>query len=524
MIGDLSEKGISEPLRGIHQSSQCGTLLVRRQGITKELVFDQGVCEDARSNDPAEDLGEFLLRIGKLSPDQLDAATQAGKSSSVLLDALLTMKLVAPSELSDFRTLHAQEIVYGLFNWNSGSFEFKPGECRPNGTGSLHLVVPNLIFEGIRRLTNPDVIHRGLKGPDRLIRLAPQFEARAAEIFLKPDEAFILSRIESSARISEVLQLSPLGLEMTQKILYGFVSVGIVEFVQPTTQQAIPSRPAASQAYRSTSAPSYQPVARDDDGETKEEEDLTEVRSDVFLMLDRAKTRNYYEVLDVSVTAALDEIKKSYYALAKKYHPDRYHQTTEGDLKDALDTIFSTLSQAYDTLKVPATRGSYDAKTFRLESPAPTAQNPTVASTPGQAPQQKLSELSYRQGRVYYDQRDYWSAVQALRQSVRIEPENARYRYWLAMALSKNAKWRREAEEHFLKAISLDQFVADYYVGLGLLYKEAGMQRRAENQFKQALQISPGDSNARIALDALVGASEKKNNKNGPLRGFFKRK
>jgi tetratricopeptide (TPR) repeat protein len=107
---------------------------------------------------------------------------------------------------------------------------------------------------------------------------------------------------------------------------------------------------------------------------------------------------------------------------------------------------------------------------------------------------------------------------------VRIEPENARYRYWLAMALSKNAKWRREAEEHFLKAISLDQFVADYYVGLGLLYKEAGMQRRAENQFKQALQISPGDSNARIALDALVGASEKKNNKNGPLRGFFKRK
>jgi curved DNA-binding protein CbpA len=523
MIGDLSEKGISEPLRAIHQSSQCGTLLVRRQGVTKELIFDQGVCGDARSNDPAEDLGEFLLHIGKLSPDQLDAATQAGKSSSVLLDALLEMKLVAPSELSDFRTLHAQEIVYGLFNWNSGSFEFKPGEYRPNGTASLHLTVPNLIFEGIRRLTNPDVIHRGLKGPDRLIRLAPQFEARAGEIFLRPDEAFILSRIESSARISEILQLSPLGLEMTQKILYGFLSVGIVEFVQPTTQQAMPSPPAASRAYRSTSAPSYRPVASNDDRETKEE-DLTEVRSDVFLMLDKAKTRNYYEVLSVSVTASHDEIKKSYYALAKKYHPDRYHQTTEGDLKDALDTIFSTLSQAYDTLKVPATRGSYDAKTFRLESPARTAEKPAAACPPGEAPQQKLSELSYRQGRGYYDQQDYWSAIQAFRQSVRIEPENARYRYWLAMALSKNAKWRREAEEHFLKAISLDQFVADYYVGLGLLYKEAGMQKRAENQFKQALQISPGDSNVRIALDALVSTGEKRNNQNGPLRGFFKRK
>jgi curved DNA-binding protein CbpA len=523
VMGDLSEKGISEPLRTIHQNSQSGTLLVRRQGITKELVFDQGVCGDARSNDPAEGLGEFLLRIGKLSPDQLDAATQAGNTTSVLPATLLEMKLVAPSELADFRALHAQEIVYSLFNWNSGSFEFKPEKSSPNGTGSLHLTVPNLIFEGIRRLTNPDIIHRGLKGPDRLIRLAPQFEAKAAEIFLKPDEAFILSRIESSARISEVLQLSPLGLDMTQKMLYGFLATGIVEFVQQTTPPTAPQPPAASRVYRSTSAPTYQPAPGNDDPEIKEE-DLATVRSDVFLMLDKAKTRNYYELLGVPATASPDEIKKSYYTLAKKYHPDRYHQTTQEDLKNALDAIFSTLSQAYDTLKVPATRGSYDAKTFRLESPAGTPEKPAASPAPGPAPQQKLAELNYRQGRSNYEQEDYWSAIQALRQSVRIEPENPRYRYWLAMALSKNAKWRREAEEHFLKAISLDQFVPDYYVGLGFLYQEAGMHKRAETQLRQALQISPGDSNARVALDALLGAADKKSKRSGAFKGFFTRK
>lgn len=520
MTGNLSEQLISEPLRSIHQELRSGTLLVQRQAMRKEFVFERGVCVEVRSNDPGDDFGEFLLRLGKISPDQLDAASKSAGSSALHL-VLLGMNLFDPGELMEFRTLHAQEICYSVFNWTSGTFEFGPGSQASGANSNLKLVLPNLIFEGIRRVTNPEVIHRGLKGPERLIRLAPQFETRAAELFLKPDEAFILSRIESSARISEVLQLSPLGLEMTQKALYGFLSTGIIEFVQQASERPASQPPAASRVYRSASAPVYQPSASNGNQDTANE-DLEEARPDIFLMLDKARTKNYYDLLSVPPTASPDEIKKSYYALAKKYHPDRYHQAAASDLKSALDTIFSTLSQAYDTLKVPATRSSYDAKVFRLETPSTGPEKPASASGP--APQQKLAELNYRQGRGHYDQQDYWSAVQAFRQSVRLEPENHRYRYWLAMSLARNAKWRREAEEHFLKAIELEQFTPDYYVGLGMLYKDAGMQKRAENQFRQALQLSPGNKAALEALDALLGAGEKKSKGLGALKDLFKRK
>jgi curved DNA-binding protein CbpA len=282
--------------------------------------------------------------------------------------------------------------------------------------------------------------------------------------------------------------------------------------------------PAASRAYRSSSAPSFRPEAIDEPTES-EPEDMESVQSDVFEMLDKAKTKNYYDLLSVSATASPDEIKKSYYSLAKRYHPDRYHQSKSADLKNALDVIFSTLAQAYDTLKVPATRGSYDAKVFRLETPAGASPDkPSPAASPSTGPQQKLAELNYRQGRGQYDQQDYWSAIQAFRQSVRLEPEVPRYRYWLAMALSKNARWRREAEEHFLKAIELEQFNPDHYIGLGLLYREAGMQKRAESQLKQALQVNPGNKAAQEALDSLLPASTKKGSGLDTLKGLFRKK
>jgi len=523
MTGTLSQQLIAEPLHAIHSKAQSGSLVVRRENVTKTLRFEQGFLVDAQSSDPSEALGEMLLRMGRLSPDQLDAASKSGTSAEALSQALIAMNLVEPTQLAEFRVFHAQEIAYGLFNWVSGSFEFRSGS-ESAGKSNLKLALPGLIFEAVRRITNPETVHRGLKGTDRVIRLASQFESKVETVFLKPEEAFVLSRIESSARISEILQISPLGLETTQRTLYGFLATGIAEFVQESPGKRQSPIPATSRAYRSSSAPNFQPEPIDAQEEAGTE-DMESAQSDVFLMLDKAKAKNYYDLLSVSATASPDEIKKSYYSLAKKYHPDRYHQSKSGDLKNALDVIFSTLAQAYDTLKVPATRGSYDAKVFRLETPAGASPDkPAPAASASAASQQKLAELNYRQGRGQYDQQDYWSAIQAFRQSVRIEPEVARYRYWLAMALSKNAKWRREAEEHFLKAIDLEQFNADYYVGLGLLYKEAGMQKRSESQLKQALQVNPGNKAAQEALDGLLAANTKKSLGLDTLKGLFKKK
>lgn len=55
-----------------------------------------------------------------------------------------------------------------------------------------------------------------------------------------------------------------------------------------------------------------------------------------------------YKVLGVSPTATDDEIKKAYYELARKYHPDNY---SGSDLADLAEEKMKEVNEAYDQIK-----------------------------------------------------------------------------------------------------------------------------------------------------------------------------
>lgn len=68
---------------------------------------------------------------------------------------------------------------------------------------------------------------------------------------------------------------------------------------------------------------------------------------------------NHYKLLEVRDYATDLEIKKSYYRLAKEFHPDR-HANLPDDIKEKLSAVFSRINLAYSTLINPEKRRDYD--------------------------------------------------------------------------------------------------------------------------------------------------------------------
>jgi tetratricopeptide (TPR) repeat protein len=151
---------------------------------------------------------------------------------------------------------------------------------------------------------------------------------------------------------------------------------------------------------------------------------------------------------------------------------------------------------------------------------------PTPATTYGQKPgldytgsgsTSDAADHFYRQGRAYYDRHDFHTAAHMLRQAVNLDSTRASYHYHLGLTLAvlsqartvhkhdggchvtckmggglvRNQRVRHEAEQHLLKAAEIEPSSAEIKLKLAQLYKEAGMEKKAEQYFHEVLLLNP---------------------------------
>lgn len=72
---------------------------------------------------------------------------------------------------------------------------------------------------------------------------------------------------------------------------------------------------------------------------------------------------DYYDLLGLRSTASQEEIKTSYYELAKKYHPDSL-QHLSASSRSINEDKFKRISNAYEVLSDPDLKEEYDAIRF----------------------------------------------------------------------------------------------------------------------------------------------------------------
>lgn len=76
---------------------------------------------------------------------------------------------------------------------------------------------------------------------------------------------------------------------------------------------------------------------------------------------------SYYRLLNIKPTASIPEIKKAYYKIASKLHPDLYGKQLDADFKMRLTAVYSRVAEAYKVLSDARRRKLYDEQLAKGE-------------------------------------------------------------------------------------------------------------------------------------------------------------
>ncbi|MEW5848901.1 MAG: DnaJ domain-containing protein [Myxococcota bacterium] len=243
---------------------------------------------------------------------------------------------------------------------------------------------------------------------------------------------------------------------------------------------------------------------------------------------------DHFALLGIKREAAESDVKTAYFALAKKYHPDRLAGAAPDEvdvLKPKLEAIFSAVGDAYRTLQDKKLRESYleDLKKRELS----TAEGAAPKARPRRAEEAKMHA---QKGKIFMGKKEFADAEAEYAKAKDLDPDLAEYRTEYAWALSLNPR-RPEGERRAkavaeLKSLTANVKYADAFYKLGLLQRANGDVVRAEESIRQAYKIDSKHADAarevRVydmrAEKAKQAVEEARNKPAGGILDIFKKK
>ncbi len=229
LSGDLGSINLADIFNLLGMSKKTGVLKLSRGAEARSLHWEQGEIVFARSNSARDSLGNCLVRKGIITPEQnavsasrIDETTRHGK-------VLVRMGFITADQLLWAVKHQVLEIVYNLFHWRSGFFEFVEGAADAKEKITLSMSTTKIIMEGIHRLDEWAKMRAVF--PDDAVVPEPALPSRslAARPDLGAEEKKVLALVDGARSVAEIAGLARQGEFETYSLLFNLVSAGVLK-------------------------------------------------------------------------------------------------------------------------------------------------------------------------------------------------------------------------------------------------------------------------------------------------------
>lgn len=348
MRGDLTKDSLPDVLRRIYMERRSGSLRLVQDHTRKEIFFELGAMVFASSNRREDRIGETMLRHGTLSRSDFEIVQSHMGRGKRFGKVLIDLRLLSERELITNVTFQVLDIIYSVFNWTSGNYEFIEIEKSISDDLKLELSTASIILEGVRRIDELAVIERGLGDLNRLVGPAVNPLLRLQTLSLKPLERQIIDLAREPISLFRLLVSMKASAEATLRALYGLLCAGVLERFAPPELGRSGKLIVPEVVRQAVEEPIPIVTTARNTGSNKIDE--MALRRRIEVMKARMEQGNHYDILEATAEMNREELHNAYYKLAREFHPDR-HLNANKELRNEIDEIFSQLTLSYETVR-----------------------------------------------------------------------------------------------------------------------------------------------------------------------------
>ena len=268
VAGDLSRFPPALLLVSMAFSRKTGVLQLESAGETpvvhRTVHFSEGDIAFATSSDPADRIGQVLLRVGLITKDQLQEALALAQqhAGTALGRILVSNGVLHPDGLHAALIHQAQQVITGLVGWKKGTFRFQENEGPARDIVPLGLDTRQALMTALRTCPFTDIAP-SLPSPQTRLRATATAHQLAADLPLTALEQRLRREADGSITVQHIAQSTAEGPEAALRAIFTLTTIGLVEgFMLP--QGATPPPPrGTSPAAASTSVPLAAPAIAD---------------------------------------------------------------------------------------------------------------------------------------------------------------------------------------------------------------------------------------------------------------------
>lgn len=240
LTGNLESFQLANILQLLHNERKTGALQVKDKERWINVIFQDGSIVYAMSSHHHYRLGNLLLARGAITVEQLEQCLAIGKEiKQALGKVLVSHNYISIDQLAVFIRSQVEEILYSMFFWQTGSFEFRDARLNLSGMVVTKLEVMEVMLEASRRIDEMSVLTKQISSGDMVFIKSKNAEDDR-NLILISYEWNVLEMIDGKRTINQLVEKSGGDTFNVYKALYSLASSGLIRDSQ---SESLPQNP-----------------------------------------------------------------------------------------------------------------------------------------------------------------------------------------------------------------------------------------------------------------------------------------